>query len=225
MLSLSRDSNNQSTASKFAFCNPDFFKTVNLTSKLEKPPTGFTAWSYPARISILAPSPSSALHFSGASDAKLCRSKAGSMQWCYSIAHLHSYFRQWNLSCFQKGLILFLRNLLYLLATVNTLFHMMFWTCRALKITRQQHLKWSWRNDDLLVLYTKHEAPNMQVIADGKKLHISKYRVSSLLTWCWFPIFAVVCCSITHSAVCSERCARSVCLGHPWDSVDRPCMP
>lgn len=85
---------------KFAFCNPVFCNTLNLTSKLEKPPNGFTAWSNPARISILAASPSSALHLSGASDAKLCSAKAKSTQWCYLIAHLHAYFRQWNFSRF-----------------------------------------------------------------------------------------------------------------------------
>lgn len=79
-------------SSKFAFCNPDFCKTVNLTGKLEKPPTGFIAWSYSARMSVLAISPSSALHLSSTSDAKLCRAKAASMQWCYSIALLHANF-------------------------------------------------------------------------------------------------------------------------------------
>lgn len=87
-------------SSKFAFCNPDFCKTVNLTSQLEKPPTGFIAWSYSARIAVLATSPSSALHLASTWDAELCRAEAGSTQRRYSIAPLHANFRWWNFSCF-----------------------------------------------------------------------------------------------------------------------------
>lgn len=161
----------------------------------------FTAWSYPARISILADSPSSALHLSGASDAKLCSAKAGSMQWCYLIAHLHAYFRQWSFSCFQKLVTLLLRNIFYLLATVNTFFFFpssydILNLPTGLYKTRKQHLKWSWRNDDLLILQTKHDAPNMQVIAHGNKLHISKYCISPLFTQYKSLIFAVLCSPI-----------------------------
>lgn len=81
-LFLSGDSNNQSTAPNLHFATLTFAKTAILTSKLEKPPTGFIAWSASAKISVLATSPLSALHLSGTSDAELCRANTGSMQWC-----------------------------------------------------------------------------------------------------------------------------------------------